>query len=163
MGVAAGAVVTATATAADGSTSEFSSGLVAASPRASAGPDRDANEGAAVAFDGTGSTSPPGGGTLSYFWNFGDNTTGTGATPTHAYADDGTYTVVLLVRDALGAEATDSAVVTVHNVAPQNVTAGANQTVAAGTYTVTFTVADDGGTGSAQVVVTMTGGAPTAS
>jgi hypothetical protein len=115
VGVASGAVITATAT--DGSTSEFSSGQVATSPVANAGPDQTVDEGSPVSFDGTGSTDPAGGG-LTYSWNFGDSSTGSGPTPTHTYANNGTYTVILLVQDAFGAESSDTAMVTVNNVAP---------------------------------------------
>ncbi len=39
---------------------------------------------------------------------FGDGTTGTGVTPTHAYASAGTYPVSLTVTDNLGATNTAS-------------------------------------------------------
>ncbi len=44
---------------------------------------------------------------VSYFWNFGDGTTGSGMKPTHAYTKSGSYTVTLLVlaRDGLSAVA----------------------------------------------------------
>jgi parallel beta-helix repeat protein len=115
-----GAVVTATATAADGSTSEFSLGMAGTAvelPVADAGPDQTADEAAPVRFDGTGSSDPAGGG-LTYSWNFGDGATGSGPRPVHVYADDGVYTVTLVVRDARGIESADTAVVTVRNVAP---------------------------------------------
>ncbi|MTD12744.1 PKD domain-containing protein [Nakamurella sp. YIM 132087] len=53
-------------------------------------------------FDGTGSTDADG--TIaSYAWNFGDNSTGTGATPSHSYTAAGTYQVTLTVTDNRGA------------------------------------------------------------
>ncbi|GAA0584791.1 S8 family serine peptidase [Kribbella sandramycini] len=49
-------------------------------------------------FDGSGST-----GTIaSYAWDFGDSQTGTRATPSHTYAQAGTYTVKLTVTDDAG-------------------------------------------------------------
>ena len=55
----------------------------------------------AASFDGSGSTDPDG--TIaSYAWDFGDRTTGTGATPSHTYATAGTYQVKLTVTDNRG-------------------------------------------------------------
>ncbi|MFB6720746.1 PKD domain-containing protein [Kribbella sp. NPDC056345] len=52
-------------------------------------------------FDGSASTDPDGS-IASYAWDFGDNQTGTGATPSHTYASAGTYTVKLTVTDNSG-------------------------------------------------------------
>jgi len=58
--------------------------------------------GSAVQFDGTGSFDPDGGAIVSYAWDFGDGTSGSGATPTHSYATAGTYSVSLTVTDDEG-------------------------------------------------------------
>lgn len=56
----------------------------------------------AAAFDATGSTDPDG--TVSgYAWDFGDGSTGTGATTSHSYAAAGSYQVTLTVTDDDGA------------------------------------------------------------
>ena len=55
-----------------------------------------------IEFDGSASSDPDG--TIaSYAWDFGDGSTGTGATPTHAYLQAGTFTVALTVTDNQGA------------------------------------------------------------
>ena len=59
---------------------------------------------APVAFDGTASSDADGD-SLSYQWSFGDGTTATGPTPTHAYASPGTYPVILTVSDGVAAAA----------------------------------------------------------
>lgn len=65
-----------------------------------------------VSLDGAGSSDPDG--TIAtYAWNFGDGTTGTGATTTHSYAAAGTYQITLTVTDDRGGAATDTATVTV--------------------------------------------------
>jgi hypothetical protein len=58
--------------------------------------------GQAITFDGSKSTAPPGQ-ALTYFWDFGDNSTGTGVSPTHTYSTAGTFTVSLTVTDSSGA------------------------------------------------------------
>jgi PKD repeat protein len=49
-------------------------------------------------FDGSGSYDPDGD-PLTYLWDFGDGTTGTGVMPTHTYAAAGYYDVCLTVND----------------------------------------------------------------
>jgi chitodextrinase len=58
-------------------------------------------------FDGSGSVDPDGS-IASYAWNFGDGTTGTGVSPSHAYATAGTYVATLTVTDNRGGTASTS-------------------------------------------------------
>ncbi|NTW40307.1 MAG: PKD domain-containing protein, partial [Cellulomonadaceae bacterium] len=60
--------------------------------------------GLGASFDGSGSTDPDGV-LAGYAWDFGDGTTGTGATTSHTYATAGTWQVTLTVTDAAGATA----------------------------------------------------------
>ena len=55
-----------------------------------------------VRFDGTLSTAGLGAVITGYLWEFGDGTTGTGATPTHQYGAVGNYLVRLTVTDNHG-------------------------------------------------------------
>lgn len=56
-----------------------------------------------VNFNGSGSTAGNGRTIVRYSWDFGDGTTGTGATPpSHVYAAVNTYVVTLTVTDDIG-------------------------------------------------------------
>ncbi len=81
-------------------------------PVANAGQDQTVNVGETVTFDAGSSTDNVG--IVSYDWDFGDETSGTGVTVTHEYAEAGTYTVTLTVEDAAGNQATDTMLVTVN-------------------------------------------------
>ena len=74
-------------------------------------------EGSPIYLSGNASTDPDGD-ALTFEWEFGDGTTGTGATPSHTYADNGTYQVKLTVTDVYGAESSTTTQVVVANVAP---------------------------------------------
>ncbi len=68
--------------------------------------------GVTASFDGTGSTDVDGS-VASYAWDFGDGSTGSGASPNHQYVGTGTYTVKLTATDNLGATDSVSHAVTV--------------------------------------------------
>ena len=68
--------------------------------------------GLSCTVDGT-SSSDPDGTITSYAWKFGDGTTATGPTATHAYGAAGTYPVALTVTDNQGGTGTTTRPVTV--------------------------------------------------
>lgn len=67
-----------------------------------------------VFFDGSASSDPDGS-IVDYAWDFGDGSTGAGVNPSHVYAQLGTYTVALTVRDDRGAVTTATAQVDILN------------------------------------------------
>jgi PKD repeat protein len=75
--------------------------IAAAPPVANAGGPYTGMAGIAVSFSGAGSSDPQGE-ALTYAWNFGDGSTGTGASPSHTYTAPGTYTVMLSVTNTSG-------------------------------------------------------------
>jgi uncharacterized protein YjdB/PKD repeat protein len=101
---------------------------------------------ALVVFDGRASTDPDGNTPLTYAWNFGDGTTGTGATPSHSYTADGDYTVTLVVTDALGRASTPATTTaTIANIAP-TANAGPNVFLRPGEpFNLSATFGDPGG------------------
>ena len=78
-------------------------------PVANAGGPYTGTVGVAVTFNGAGSSDPQHQ-TLTYAWNFGDGTGGSGVSPTHIYAQvagatSTKYTVGLVVTDTSGLNA----------------------------------------------------------
>ena len=71
-------------------------------------------EGSDVTFDGSVSSGLG----LSYGWDFGDGSTGTGATPSHAYGDNGVFTVTLTVTDQNGSTSVTTTTATIANAVP---------------------------------------------
>jgi len=73
-----------------------------------------------VSFDGTGSYDTDGS-IRTYYWDFGDGNTSTGAQANHTFADVGKYNVVLTVTDEKGVVATDSISVTAGPPSGENI------------------------------------------
>jgi len=89
-------------------------------PVANAGTNQAASEGDTVSFGGS-ATDAGAGDTHTYTWDFGDPndaTPGSGPSPTHTFADDGTNAVTLTVTDDDGGVGTATMTVDVSNVAP---------------------------------------------
>jgi RHS repeat-associated protein len=88
-------------------------------PVANAGGPYSGVIGTAVNFNGSQSTAPSGQ-TLTYAWSFGDGSTGTGVSPTHIYAANGSLTASLTVTATDGAMATATTPVNI-GVAPPSI------------------------------------------
>ena len=85
-------------------------------------------------------------GIVSYYWEFGDGTTGTGITTNHTYNTPGTYLVYLTVTDSNGYKAYDSVEVTVEeSKAEVEVKANPLTIPQNGKSTITATCTDDSG------------------
>jgi PKD repeat protein len=98
-----------------------------------------ANEGSAVQLYA--SASEPDSDPLTYTWNFGDGNTGTGASPTHVFANSGVYTATVSVSDG-SAVTTATETVTVLDVAPMTVVSGPATAVPGQPATFTFSASD---------------------
>jgi PKD repeat protein/Ca2+-binding EF-hand superfamily protein len=112
-------------------------------PAVHAGADQTVSEGDTVSFAGT-FTDAGAGDTHTVLWDFGDGTTATDSlTPTHGYADNGDYTVTLMVTDDDGGVGSDTLTVTVNNAIPTVSIDSVDQPnpgyILAGVHTVTFT------------------------
>jgi PKD repeat protein len=79
------------------------------------------NVGDTVTFDASGSSVGSGRTITGYSWNFGDGTSGSGKTTSHAFRDPGTFAVSLTITDDLGRVATASQVLTAKSNAPTTV------------------------------------------
>jgi len=124
-------VVTLTVTDAEGAkgTKKTQITIQNKAPSANAGADRIVNEDDVVNFNAGGSIDTTSDiNSLTYYWDFGDGTTGNGILASHKYAEKGIYTTTLRVTDDDGESDVDDAVVTVTNVVP-SANAGPDQTV----------------------------------
>lgn len=86
-------------------------------PVAVVGPVTPVSEGAVATFSAAGSSDPDGD-PITYAWTFGDGLIGTGVSPIHVYADNGTYPVALTVTDSFGQSNVARTTIAVSNVAP---------------------------------------------
>ena len=117
---------------------------------------------AALTCSFNGSASSDADGTIaSYAWTFGDGTIGSGASPSHSYTTDGTFTVTLTVTDNLGAAGTRSGTVTVSQTHVGDLDGRSTIQGSSWTATVTVTVhaSDHTPVASATVTGSWTGGA----
>jgi PKD repeat protein len=100
------------------SASATASANVGAPPVANAGGPYTAYIYVPLTFNGSGSSDPQGE-ALTYQWNFGDDTTGTGVAPVHTYnRAAGTFTVTLTVTNTSGISNTASTTLTLKNTPP---------------------------------------------
>lgn len=133
--------VTGTATASQGATSSHSTVVTVTNvaPVVDAGADVTIPEGASVAFSGS-FTDPGPRDPHSVSWQFGDGQSASALSAVHVYADDGVFTATLRVTDD-DDFGTDTALITVTNVAP-TITSTPPSVAVAGralSYTLTFT------------------------
>jgi VCBS repeat-containing protein len=90
-------------------------------PTAGAGGPYSGSEGSPISFSGSGSDVDDPSSALTYSWNFGDGASSpfsSSPNATHTYADNGSYTATLTVKDTAGATGTSTTGVAVTNVAP---------------------------------------------
>ena len=102
-----------------------------------AGPDQQTYRNVEVSFDGSWSYDRERR-IISYFWDFGDESTGSGVKTTHTYATLGNYTVTLTVTDDVDQTNSDQLEVRVVNQFPHAEAAVSPQKVKAIVESVTF-------------------------
>ncbi len=81
-----------------------------------------------ITFDASGSSDADGD-TLSYNWNFGDGSSGSGLTAYHSYTTAGNYTAVLTISDGRGGQTTESSYITITSPVISNTAPVANLNV----------------------------------
>jgi PKD repeat protein len=99
-----------------------------------------------VIFNGTTSYDPDGT-IVGYAWDFGDGSTGSGATPSHSYSIAGIYTVKLNVTDNSGSTAVSTQSITITDRPPVVAVALSSTTPAPGqAVIITISASDPDGT-----------------
>lgn len=88
-------------------------------PVANAGKTIVAEPGESITFTGGGSYDPEAT-SLTYAWDFDDTSSGSGATPSHAYSEQGAFEVTLAVTDEAGLTGNDTVWVYVLEVSGQS-------------------------------------------
>jgi DNA/RNA endonuclease G (NUC1) len=102
------------------------------------------SEGSTIGLNGAASFDPNGS-IVTYAWNFGDGTSTTGSSVSHTFAQDGAYTVTLIVTDNDGLQDQIATTITVNNVAPAIVgPAAASGLLPGETYTTAGSFSDPG-------------------
>jgi hypothetical protein len=91
-------------------------------PSANAGGPYSGYVSRAISFDGSAS-SDASDYSLNYSWNFGDGTTGTGATAAHTYSSAGTFNVSLTVDDGRNVTGSSTTLATIAMPPPPTITA----------------------------------------
>jgi PKD repeat protein len=86
-------------------------------PMANAGGPYTGLPNAPVTFSGSGSSDPRDE-TLTYVWNFGDGSMGTGVNPNHSYTNAGNYTVSLTVTDTSNLSSMATATAAIYTTGP---------------------------------------------
>ncbi len=76
--------------------------------------------------------------TLTYTWNFGDGTQGTGSSVMHTYATPGTYIASVTINDGRGGSINSSTMLTVNSAVPPTLQINAAPATAGVGQTVTF-------------------------
>jgi PKD repeat protein len=99
-----------------------------------------------VSFNGTASYDPDGT-IVGYAWDFGDGSTGSGATPTHSYSIAGTYAAKLNVTDNSGSTRVSTQTVTITDRPPTvTLTQSATTTTSGQAVIITISALDPDGT-----------------
>jgi PKD repeat protein len=99
-----------------------------------------------VSFDGTSSYDPDGT-IVGYAWDFGDGSTGSGATPTHSYSIADTYSVKLNVTDNSGSTQVSTQTVTITDRPPTvTLTQSATTATSGQAIVITISASDPDGT-----------------
>ncbi len=111
-------------------------------PTASAGGPYTGSEGTAINLSAAGSSDPEGQ-TLTYDWNFGDLTVGSGVAVAHTYADNGTFVVTVIVTDPGGLADTASTTATVSNLRPSATFVAPSSVTVSTVFTISLTNPSD--------------------